>query len=116
MNKLSMTEDDLQAWVDGALPAVRRGEVEEYLATHPEEAERVRAYRAQKQALQQTGCRRQYVTPVDPHNAVTQGKLRLDIIERSPQRFKPARHCQASAHTIGFDERPDRKLCSSRHR
>jgi len=51
MNKLPMTEDDLQAWVDGALPPVRRGEVEEYLAEYPEEAERVRAYRAQKQAL-----------------------------------------------------------------
>jgi anti-sigma factor RsiW len=46
-----MTEDDLQAWVDGALPAGRRSELDEYLAAYPEEAGRVRAYQAQKQAL-----------------------------------------------------------------
>ncbi len=51
MNKLAMTEDDLQAWVDGALPEARRGDVEEYLAAHPDETERLRAYQAQKQAL-----------------------------------------------------------------
>ena len=51
MSKLPMTEDDLQAWVDGALPETRVGEVEEYLAAHPAEAERLHAYQAQKQAL-----------------------------------------------------------------
>lgn len=51
MNRISMTEDDLQAWVDGASPAWQRGQIEEHLAVHPEEAERVRAYQAQKQAL-----------------------------------------------------------------
>lgn len=51
MNRISMTEDDLQAWVDGALPEMRAGEVEEYLAAYPAEAERLHAYRAQKQAL-----------------------------------------------------------------
>ena len=51
MNKLAITEDDLQAWVDGVLSETRNGEVEEYLTANPEEAERVRAYQAQKQAL-----------------------------------------------------------------
>jgi anti-sigma factor RsiW len=51
MNRISMSEDDLQAYVDGALPAARCGEIEEYFAAHPEDAERVRAYQAQKQAL-----------------------------------------------------------------
>jgi anti-sigma factor RsiW len=51
MNRISMTEDDLQAWVDGVLPEMRAGEVEEYLAAYPAEAERLHAYRAQKQAL-----------------------------------------------------------------
>ena len=51
MSKLPMTEDDLQAWVDGALPSGRSGEVADYLADNPDEAERVRAYQAQKQAL-----------------------------------------------------------------
>ena len=51
MSKLPITEADLQAYVDAALPEARYGEVEEYLAVHPEESERVRAYQTQKQAL-----------------------------------------------------------------
>lgn len=51
MSALPITEADLQAWVDAALPEARRGEVEGYLAAQPEEAERVRAYLEQKQAL-----------------------------------------------------------------
>ncbi len=51
MNALPITEADLQAWVDAALPEARRGEVEDYLAAQPDEAERVRAYLEQKQAL-----------------------------------------------------------------
>lgn len=51
MSKLLITEAELQAWVDDALPEARRGEVEDYLAAEPEAAERVRAYLAQKQAL-----------------------------------------------------------------
>ena len=44
-------ENDLQAHVDGVLDEVRRSEVETYLAERPEEADRVRAYRAQDAAL-----------------------------------------------------------------
>ena len=44
-------ENDLQAFVDGVLDEVRRGEVETYLAERPEEAERLRTYRAQDAAL-----------------------------------------------------------------
>ena len=44
-------ENDLQAFVDGVLDEARRAEVETYLAERPEEAERVRAYRAQDAAL-----------------------------------------------------------------
>ncbi|MCX7157000.1 MAG: anti-sigma factor [Rhodocyclales bacterium] len=51
MSALPITESDLQAWVDAALPEARRAEVEDYLAVQPVEAERVRAYREQKQAL-----------------------------------------------------------------
>ncbi|HLS86379.1 MAG TPA: anti-sigma factor [Burkholderiales bacterium] len=36
-----ITENELQAYVDGRLSAARRAAVEEWLATHPEEAERV---------------------------------------------------------------------------
>lgn len=51
MNNLPITESELHAWVDAALPEPRRAEVEDYLSTRPEEAERARAYLAQKQEL-----------------------------------------------------------------
>jgi anti-sigma factor RsiW len=51
MNPLNITEDDLHAYVDDALTAERRGEVEAYLAEYPADAERVCAYQAQNQAL-----------------------------------------------------------------
>ena len=51
MSELPISEADLQAYVDTALTEARCAEVEEYLAAHPEESERVRAYQAQKQAL-----------------------------------------------------------------
>lgn len=46
-----ITETDLHAWVDGHLAAERAREVEGYLAARPDEAQRVAAWRAQKQAL-----------------------------------------------------------------
>lgn len=51
MSPLPISEAELQAYVDAALPDARRVEMEGYLAVQPDEAERVRAYRAQKQAL-----------------------------------------------------------------
>jgi anti-sigma factor RsiW len=51
MSALPVTEADLQAWVDAALPAARRAEVEGWLASQPAEAERLGAYLEQKQAL-----------------------------------------------------------------
>ena len=47
----AITEDDIHAYVDGLLTPARRAEVEAFLACHPEEAERVEAYRAQNIAL-----------------------------------------------------------------
>lgn len=53
MNELpqSIAEAELQAWVDGRLAPERRAEVEAWLAAHPDEAERVAAYRALDDAL-----------------------------------------------------------------
>jgi hypothetical protein len=39
--KIPVTEDELHAFVDNELPAERRGDVEAWLAAHPEDAERV---------------------------------------------------------------------------
>jgi len=51
MSPLPITETDLQAYVDARLPEARRAEIDAYLAGHPEEAARLAAYRAQKDAL-----------------------------------------------------------------
>jgi len=53
MNPLNITEDDLHAYVDAALTPERRAEVAAHLAEYPEDAARVRAYRAQNQALRE---------------------------------------------------------------
>lgn len=49
MNPIS--EDELHAYVDGALPEARRAELENHLAAQAGDADRVRAYQLQKQAL-----------------------------------------------------------------
>ena len=51
MSKPPISETDLHAYVDAQLPESRWAEVVEHLAAHPEEAERVQAYRSQKNAL-----------------------------------------------------------------
>jgi anti-sigma factor RsiW len=49
--ELPITEADLQAYVDGRLAQGRRVELEAWLAAHPEEAERLAAYRRIGEAL-----------------------------------------------------------------
>ncbi|MBU3969702.1 MAG: anti-sigma factor, partial [Alphaproteobacteria bacterium] len=46
-----ISEDDLQAFIDGALDEARRAEVQTYLDAHPETAARIAGYRAQAEAL-----------------------------------------------------------------
>jgi len=48
---IPVTEDELHAYVDNELPAERRGDVEAWLATHPECAERVRSWREMAELL-----------------------------------------------------------------
>lgn len=47
----SVTEAELQAWVDGRLPPERRGAVDAHLALHPADAARLQAYRDHDAAL-----------------------------------------------------------------
>src|SRR5436189_1354448 len=49
--KIPVTEDELHAYVDNELPAERRGDVEAWLMAHPDDAERVRSWRAMAEAL-----------------------------------------------------------------
>jgi len=51
MNEPILTDTELHAYVDGELAPARHAEVEALLAADPAAAERVRGYRAQKQAL-----------------------------------------------------------------
>jgi anti-sigma factor RsiW len=46
-----VTEDELHAYVDGEIPADRRVAVEAWLVSHPEDAVRVAAWRAQAEAI-----------------------------------------------------------------
>ncbi|MFC7421523.1 anti-sigma factor family protein [Iodobacter arcticus] len=47
----TVTEAELHASIDGQLAPARQQKVEAYLAAHPEEAQRMQSYQAQKQAL-----------------------------------------------------------------
>src|SRR6202140_23275 len=49
--QIPVTEDELHAYVDNELPAERRGDIEAWLATHPDDAERVRSWRTMADAL-----------------------------------------------------------------
>ena len=49
--KIPVTEDELHAYVDGELPAERRGDVEAWLASHPEDSERVQSWRSMAELL-----------------------------------------------------------------
>ena len=46
-----VTADELHAYVDGMLPADRKGAVEAWLASHPEDAARVAEWRAQAEVV-----------------------------------------------------------------
>ena len=49
--KIPVTEDELHAYVDNELPAERRGDVEAWLAAHPEDGQRVQSWRAMAETL-----------------------------------------------------------------
>jgi anti-sigma factor RsiW len=49
--RIAVTEDELHAYIDNELPAERLGDVEAWLAAHPDDAERVQSWRAMADAL-----------------------------------------------------------------
>jgi anti-sigma factor RsiW len=49
----TVTEDELHAYVDGELPAERHGPVEAWLATHPDDAAKVAAWRHQAELIRE---------------------------------------------------------------
>jgi len=52
IDQLNVSEDELHAYVDGELPNERRGAVESWLTTHPEDAAKVAAWRKQAELIQ----------------------------------------------------------------
>jgi anti-sigma factor RsiW len=77
--KIPITEDELHAYVDNELPAERRGDVETWLSTHPDDAERVRSWREMAEALH---ARYDAVAdePVPP-------RLSIERLERQPRKW-----------------------------
>lgn len=76
---ISVTEDELHAYVDNELPAERRAAVEAWLATHADDAERVTSWRAMSDALHA-----KYDAVMD--EPVPQ-RLSVDALSRAPRRW-----------------------------
>src|SRR5712675_1707069 len=77
--KISVTEDELHAYVDNELPTERRGDVEAWLAAHPDDAARVRSWREMAEALHA-----RYDSVAD--EAVPR-RLEIERLVRQPRRF-----------------------------
>jgi anti-sigma factor RsiW len=77
--KIPVTEDELHAYVDNELPAERRGDVEAWLAAHPDEAARVQSWRTMAEALHA-----RYDGVVD--EAVPK-RLEIERLERQPRKW-----------------------------
>jgi anti-sigma factor RsiW len=75
---MPVTEDELHAFVDNELPADRQPAVEQWLATHPEDASRVAAWRRIGEAMQL-----RYSAVADE---AVPARLDLDRLARRPRR------------------------------
>jgi len=77
--KISVTEDELHAYVDDELPTERRADVEAWLATHPEDAERVHSWRVMAEML--------HARYDDVVNEPVPRRLEIDQLVRQPRRW-----------------------------
>jgi anti-sigma factor RsiW len=77
--KIPVTEDELHAYVDNELPAERRGDVEAWLAAHPDDAGRVQSWREMADALHA-----RYDTVV---NEPVPRRLQLERLSAQPRRW-----------------------------
>ncbi len=93
MSKLPITEADLHAYVDAELPDDRRAEVEDFLAAQPEEASRLFAYQAQKDALRQL------------FNPVLEESLPAELLELAEKPIVPAMEAMATP-AVDMKKRP----------
>ena len=77
--KIPVTEDELHAYVDNELPAERRGDVEAWLTTHPDDATRVQSWRAMADMLHE-----RYDSVVDES---VPKRLEIERLERQPRKW-----------------------------
>src|ERR1700744_6712615 len=77
--KIPVTEDELHAYVDNELPAERRGDVEAWLAAHPDDAARVQSWRTMADMLHE-----RYDLVLDE---VVPKRLDIDRLVREPRRW-----------------------------
>jgi anti-sigma factor RsiW len=77
--RIPVTEDELHAYVDGELPAERRGDVETWLTMHADDAERVKSWRTLADALHA-----RYDTVA---NEPVPARLEIERLERTPRRW-----------------------------
>lgn len=83
-------EDDLHAYVDGALDPARRLEVEAWLASHPDDAGKVADWLEQNRALHAT------------FDAVLNEPLPLDLVRAASTRRAAAPRWRAAAAVMAF--------------
>jgi anti-sigma factor RsiW len=77
--RIPITEDELHAYIDNELPAERRGEVEAWLAAHPDDAGRVQSWRMMAEALHA-----RYDTVA---NEPVPRRLEIERLVREPRRW-----------------------------
>ena len=89
-----VTEDELHAFVDGELPADRKAAVEAWLASHPDDAARVAAWKVQADAI-----RTRFGSPA---NEAVPPQLKIDTLLRSGRNWRTiAAAVAAAAFLIG---------------
>jgi anti-sigma factor RsiW len=76
---IPVTEDELHAYIDGELPLERRGDVEAWLASHPDDAARIATWRALADELHA-----RYDSVADEP---LPARLRLDQLSRLPRKW-----------------------------
>ena len=91
---MPITEDELHAYVDGELPAERRADVEAWLASHPEDAERVHSWRRMAELLHE-----RYDSVV---NEPVPRRLEIERLAQRPRRwFMGAAAASLAAFVLG---------------
>src|SRR5882757_6959301 len=78
-NNIPVTEDELHAYIDNELPAERRGDVEAWLSTRADDAERVHSWRAMAEMLHA-----RYDSVADE---VVPKRLEIERLARQPRKW-----------------------------